>query len=84
MGWTGLLSKLILLHAFLRPVSSEPQCSVIPYGRPESRDCIFILNHLIPSGDEPLGYVTYSPADPFVRLPLIYYFRQSPSDYFKA
>ena len=84
MGWTGLLSIPILLHTYLSPVASEPQCAVIPYGRPEPGHCAYILNHMIPSDDEPSGYVTYSPAAPFIRLPLIYYFRQLPSDYLKG
>lgn len=79
MGWIGLLSGVILLYSAFTPVASESQCALRPYGRPDPHDCAFLSVHSIPDQDVAEGFVLFSPPDPFIRLPIIWYFRQSSS-----
>lgn len=90
--WTGCLSGLspllllllLLLCATFSPVASEAHCALRPYGRPSPRDCAFVSVHQIPDKDEAEGFVLYTPPAPFIRLPIIWYFRQFSLSFFSS
>lgn len=73
----SLFSTAILVLLSWSVLAGDARCSFKPYGRPKASDCIFIINHLIPVASFPEGWVIYGPSKPYIRLPLVYYFRTS-------
>ena len=71
------LGGLSFLAAFLPLISAHEKCSLRPWGRPKTQDCVFILNHMIPQDKDPMGFVLWNRAEPpLMSMPIYWFYRQ--------
>lgn len=85
-----LLNKMRFDYLFLAAFCSWPwttlaaavndaRCAFLPFGRPQASDCIYLINHIMPQGnDDPLGLVLWDDPGPhYISMPVFWFYSQS-------
>lgn len=58
--------------------ATDAQCAFLPFGRPKASDCVYIVNHIMPEGDDPIGFVLRNyPKRPYMSIPIFWFYSQS-------
>lgn len=58
-----------------RAAIKEAHCAFLPFGRPKASDCVYIVNHVMPEGKDPIGFVLQDyPKYPFMSIPIFWFY----------
>lgn len=86
-----LLTKMRLDYLALAPLwlwpwasfatsaaATDARCAFHPFGRPKASDCVYIVNHIMPEGNDPIGLVLRDyPKYPYMTIPIFWFYSQS-------
>lgn len=63
-----------------KPAASDARCAFLPFGRPRASDCMYIVNHIMPKGDDKIGFVLREyPKPPYLSMPIFWFYSASTS-----